>query len=209
MITFHIISLFPKVCEEYFNTSIIGRAVTNKKIAVRFYNPMDFFPNDRLDDKPYGGGPGMVLEALPFLTAFEKARGQKKDVKTIFFSPGGSVLNHKKVTELATHTHIIFFCGHYEGIDERVVEATGAERISIGDYTLSGGELPAMVVADAITRQIPSVLGNKDSLEENRIAGNEVYTRPQSFTWKGQTYAVPDILLSGHHKNIDIFRQKK
>lgn len=208
MLTVHIISLFTDVCEPYFKTSILGRAVKEKKLKVKFYNPIKTNKGSRLDKRPYGGGPGMVLEALPFLKEYSKAKGLKRNVKTIFFTPDGETLTQEKVKELSKFKDIILISGHYEGLDERIVEATNAERISIGDYVLTGGELPAMVLVDAISREIPGVLGNESSLETKRIASGKVYTRPEEFTWKGKKYRVPSVLLSGNHKEIDSFRQK-
>ena len=202
----HIISLFPKVFEEYINTSVIGRANKEGKVSFKFHNPMDFTEPKRLDDKPYGGGPGMVLRALPFLSAYESAKGDK-EVKTIFFTPGGEKLNREKIVEYKKCDEIILISGRYEGIDERVAEATGADRISIGDYVLSGGEIPAMVLLDVLSREVDGVLGNKESLEDSRVSAHKVYTRPEVFEWKGKEYMVPEILLGGHHKEIEDFRK--
>ena len=209
---FHIITLFPESIEAYFNASMLKRAARDKKIKVQFYNPRDFTldKHRRVDQKPYGGGPGMVLEAESMLKAAQKAIGRKKDVEVIFFSPSGKQFEQKDAKRLAKDKkHIVFLCGHYEGIDARVVKILKAKPVSIGPYVLTGGELPAAVVADAVTRNVPGVLGNAESLEDSRTASPEVYTRPESIKWKGKNYKVPKVLLSGHHKNIEEWKTKQ
>ncbi len=211
MFTIHLITLFPEVCELYCRTSIVGRAVKSGTVAFQFYNPIDYAERDggRIDRRAYGGGPGMVLEAFPVLRAHAAACGRKKSVHTIFLTPSGTIFTQKKAREYAVKTkHLVIIAGHYEGIDDRVVEATGAERVSIGSYTLTGGELPALAIADATIREIPGVLGNCESLESNRVSSDRVYTRPESIQWKGKTYKVPKVLLSGSHKAIDQFRKE-
>ncbi len=210
MLTAHIISLFGNSCECYFNKSIIKRAAESKRIKFEYYNPIDYSKKSggRIDDRPYGGGPGMILEPEPFLKCFQKAKGRKKNVKTIFFSPSGKKFNTKMAESLSKCKHIIFLCGHYEGIDNRVAEITKAEVVSIGDYVLTGGELPAMVVIDSIARQIDGVLGNSLSLETKRVSSSKVYTRPEVLSWKGKKYKVPKVLLSGNHKDIEDWRKK-
>lgn len=228
---FHIISLFPDLVASYLSESILARAIKEKKIKVRFYNPRDFVkptgaqkgkekPYLRVDDKPYGGGPGMVFQALPVLKAVEKALGSIKNrkleakskqpkAKIIFFAPGGKKFDTpyaKNATK--KHTDIILICGRYEGIDARVKKILKAEEISIGDYVLTGGEVPAMILIDSISRQIDGVLGNFDSREEERIASSEVYTRPEILEYKGKKYRVPKVLLSGDHKKIEEWREK-
>lgn len=220
MIHFHLITLFPESIEAYFNASMLKRAQRDKKIKVSYYNPRDFTKDkhNRVDRKPFGGGPGMVLEAESMLKAASKAIGRKntKDVEVIFFSPSGKQFTQalaKKfsglTTEFSKNRHIVFLCGHYEGIDARVVKILKAKPISIGPYVLTGGELPAAVVADAITRNVPGVLGNAGSLEDTRTASPEVYTRPEVLKWKGKNYKVPSVLLSGHHKNIEAWKEKQ
>jgi len=209
---FHIITLFPESFNSYIHTSILGRAIDSNIVRVSFYNPRDFTSDThrRVDQKPYGGGPGMVMEALPVIKAVEKARGQKKHVKIVFFTPGGAQFTNTNAREWKTeYKHIVLVCGRYEGIDERAREALGAEEISIGPYVLTGGELPALVMMDAISRHIPGVLGDELSPEENRTSSHDVYTRPESFRYKGKTYSVPEILLSGHHKEIERWRESK
>ena len=205
MIGIHIITLFPDSIKSYLNSSIIQKAKEKKKISFSFYNPMDYkkAENKRIDDRPYGGGPGMVLEASPVLEAYKKALGRKKNVLTIFFEACGHKFSAQKAKEFAhKYKHIILICGHYEGVDYRVKSATKALGLSIGDYILTGGELPALVVIDSVTREISGVLGNKNSLEHSRISTKRVYTRPYSITYKGRKFDVPKILISGDHKNI-------
>jgi len=210
--TFHIITLFPKAFDSYLNESIIKRALQEKKIKVNFYNPRDFTKDKhkRVDQKPYGGGPGMVLEADSVIRAVTKAIGRKdrKNVKVIFFEAGGKAFNNAYAEKVKKqYSHVIMICGRYEGIDSRVKKILKAEGISIGEYVLTGGELPAMVVLDAISRRIPGILGNIDSVEENRISSHEIYTRPEVFTWKGKRYRVPKVLLSGNHKEIEKWKR--
>ena len=224
---FHIVTLFPEAFDSYLKESIIGRAISEKKIKVTFVNPRDFvtgkykkvWPDGNVsrvvDDRPYGGGPGMIIRAEPMLKAVESIvkKIEKRNAKTNakikvvgFFYAKTSV---KKFTD------IIMLCGRYEGIDARVAKILKAENISIGDYVLTGGELPAMVLIDCISRQIPGVLGKFDSLEEERISSSEFYTRPEILEWpevkKGQKtkkYKVPPVLLSGDHKKIEEWKVK-
>jgi len=190
---------------------MLKRAQKDKKIKVSYYNPREFTKDkhNRVDFKPYGGGPGMVLEAGSVLRAAQKAIGAKKDVEVIFFSPSGKQFEQKDAKRLSKKKHVVFLCGHYEGIDARVVKILKAKPVSIGPYVLTGGELPAAVVADSITRNVEGVLGNAESLEDTRTASSEVYTRPEVLKWKGKEYKVPKVLLSGHHKNIEEWRRGK
>ncbi len=209
---FHIVTLFPESIEGYLNSSILGRAQKDKKIKISFYNPRDYTKDihRRVDQKPYGGGPGMVLEAESVLLAAEKVIGKKKNVLVVFFSPGGTQFTNTTARTYAKkYKHIVFLCGHYEGIDARVEKILEAQSVSIGPYVLTGGELPAAVIIDAVSRQIPGVLGKYSSLEEERVSAHEVYTRPEVLTWKKKKYRVPDVLLSGHHKKIDEWKEKK
>lgn len=225
----------------YLNESIIARAVKNKHISIKFYNPRDFtrpseaFKRRRVkdngyrpvDDRPYGGGPGMVMRAEPILKAVEKALSNiSKSKKTkpkaksrselrsasgiILFSPSGQKFDTNYAKKSAQkYTDIIMISGRYEGIDARVQKILKAEEISIGDYVLTGGELPAMVLIDSIARQIPGVLGKYKSLEEERVSSGEVYTRPEVLKYKNKNYKVPKVLLSGHHKKIEEWKKKK
>lgn len=208
---FHVITLFPGSFESYLSASILKRAILNKKIKISFYNPQDFLKGkERVDDKPYGGGPGMVMRADPVVKAISKAVGKKKDYKIVFFTPAGDKFTNTKAKEYIKNTkHLIFVCGRYEGIDARVLDVFPCEKISIGDYVLTGGELPAMVMIDAISRNIKGVLGDIDSVEENRISSPLVYTRPDTLQYKGKKYSVPEVLLGGNHKEIDIWRESQ
>jgi tRNA (guanine37-N1)-methyltransferase len=217
---FHIITIFPEIFDSYLKESIIGRAVKNKLISIKFYNPRDFIKGNKsnykpVDDKPYGGGPGMVMRAEPILFAVAKAlvdkKAKKRKVKIILFSPSGKKFetNYAKKLVKKKYTDIILISGRYEGIDARVQKIFKAEEISIGDYVLTGGELPAMVMIDCISRQIPGVLGKYESLEEERVSTSEVYTRPEVLKYKDKNYKVPKVLLSGNHKRIEEWKKGK
>lgn len=216
--TFHIITLFPSAFRSYLGESILKRAIEDKKIAVKFYNPRDFVPRfrsgqtgkaTRIDKRPYGGGPGMVIQALPVIKAIESALSSKlktKSSKLIWLTPNGKQFTNQTARKLAGEKRaLIIICGRYEGIDARVksVFKKQIQKISVGPFVLTGGELPAMVMIDTIARQIPGVLGDTNSPEENRIASHDVYTRPEVFKYKGKNYRVPKILLSGHHQKIE------
>jgi len=207
---FHIITLFPEMFDSYIKGSILGRAIEDKKIKIKFYNPRDFTKdrNRRIDRKPYGGGPGMVIEAMPVIKAIEKAKGGKKKVKIIFLSPSGTQFDNNYAKKAAkNYSDIIIICGRYEGIDARVKKAFKMEDVSIGNYVLTGGELPAMAIIDCVSRQIKGVLGDFNSLEDSRIASSEVYTRPEIFEYKSKKYRVPKVLLSGDHKKIEEWKK--
>jgi tRNA (guanine37-N1)-methyltransferase len=206
---FHIVTLYPNSFESYINSSIISRAIEDKKIKVKFYNPRDFTKNKnhRVDQKPYGGGPGMVIEAEPVVKAITKAKGRKKNVHIIFLKPAAEKFDNTLAKNYAQkHKDIIIVCGRYEGIDERVNKIFKTDKISVGDFVLTGGELPAMIIMDAVSRHIKGVLGNFDSVEENRISAGEVYTRPEVLKYKNKKYSVPEVLLGGNHKKIDEWR---
>ena len=210
--TFHIITLFPEIFDSYIKGSILGRAVEDKKIKIKFYNPRNFTKdrNRRIDRKPYGGGPGMVIEAMPIIKAIEKAKGNKKKVKIIFLSPSGTQFDNNYAKKAAkNYSDIIIICGRYEGVDARVKKVFKTEDVSIGNYVLTGGELPAMAIIDCVSRQIEGVLGDFNSLEDSRIASSEVYTRPEIFEYKGKKYKVPKVLLSGDHKKIEEWKKEK
>ncbi len=216
---FHLITLFPEVCKAYTDASVLGRAqksekgkgakVRGKKIAVHYYNPRDFATNKhkKVDERPYGGGPGMVMMAEPIIRAWEKAVGRKKDktkVKTIILSPRGTVFTQDRAKEWAhSYDHVVLISGRYEGIDARVKEILGAEEVSVGDYVLTGGELPALTVVDATARHIEGVLGTHDSLEDDRLTTGETYTRPEVYMHKKQSYEVPKVLVNGNHAEIN------
>lgn len=211
-ITFHAVTLFPEAFESYFKSSIIGRAIEDKKIRVKFYNPRDFTKDKwrRVDQRPYGGGPGMVLEAESVLKAATKAIGRDKKALVYFFDRSGKQFTNTAARKIATNVkNLVFICGRYEGVDARVQKILKAKKISIGPYTLTGGELPAMLVIDAVSRQIPGVLGKFESVEEERLASSEVYTRPEIVVWRGKRYRVPKVLLTGHHKKIEEWKAKR
>ncbi len=232
-IRFHIITLFPEVFAGYLRASIIGRAIAGKKLAVLLYNPRDFTKDKhaRVDRRPYGGGPGMVLEALPVVKAVEAALKRASARKTrkitgsvsrdtllpskpkaniLFLSPSGRQFTSADAQKLAEGGNdIVIIAGHYEGVDARIIKILKAKVVSIGPYVLTGGELPAMTIIDAVARHISGVLGKEESLEENRIASSEVYTRPEVLEWKGKKYRVPKVLLSGDHKRIEDWKKGK
>jgi tRNA (guanine37-N1)-methyltransferase len=216
---FHVITLFPEVCAAYTSASVLGRAqktdkgrgakVRGKKIEVKYYNPRDFTKDKhhKVDDKPYGGGPGMVMKAEPIIKAWEKAVGRKKDrkkIKTLIMSPRGTVFTQDLAKQYAKkYDHLVLISGRYEGIDGRVQQALKAEEVSVGDYILTGGELPALSIIDSVSRQIPGVLGDVDSLEDDRVTTGETYTRPEVIEHKKKRLSVPDVFLSGDHKAIE------
>ncbi len=207
--TFHIITLFPDAFSSYLGESIIKRAIEDKKIRIKFYNPRDFTDDKwrRIDQKPYGGGPGMVIQALPVAKAIAKAKG-KKTAKIIFLSPSGKQFtNEYAKTSAKKYKDIIIISGRYEGIDARVKKMFKMEDVSVGPFVLTGGELPAMLMIDCIARQVRVVLGSIESLEESRVASPDVYTRPEIVSFKKKNYRVPKILLSGNHAKIDEWRE--
>ncbi len=221
---FHVITLFPEVCQAYTDASVLGRAqktekgkgakVRGKKITMSYHNPRDYTKNKhkKVDDKPYGGGPGMVMQAEPIIKAWQKAVGRKKDqkkVKTLIMSPRGKQFTNKLAKEyVKKYDHLVLISGRYEGIDARVKKVLKAEEVSVGDYILTGGELPALTIVDAVSRQVPGVLGTFASLEDERATSGEAYTRPEVLEYKNKKYRVPKIFLSGDHKEIEKRRSK-
>lgn len=219
---FHVITLFPDICKAYTDASVLGRAqktdkgkgakVRGKKIDVGYYNPRDFAKNKhkKVDDKPYGGGPGMVMAAEPILKAWQKAVGMKRDhkkVKTLIMSPRGTVFTQDLAKKyVKKYDHLVLISGRYEGIDGRVKKALKAEEVSVGDYILTGGELPAMTIIDSVSRQVPGVLGTHDSLEDDRNTTGECYTRPETIEFKKKKYKVPPVFLGGNHAEIEHWR---
>jgi tRNA (guanine37-N1)-methyltransferase len=220
MLHFHIVSLFPESIEPYLASSIIGRAregiaPKGKKngkplIKVSYYNPKDFSQEKygRVDRRPYGGGPGMVLEPDAMLRAASAALKGKKGAKVIFFSTEGKQFDEEMAKKLATKKDIVFISGKYEGVDARVRKILKAEEVSVGPYVLTGGELPAATMIDAIARFVPGVLGKAESLERSRVSSPEVYTRPEVLEWKGKKYRVPKVLLNGNHAEIEKWKKK-
>jgi tRNA (guanine37-N1)-methyltransferase len=206
---FHIVTLFPKSFDSYLGESILKRAIEDKLLKVSFYNPRDFVENKwkRVDRPPYGGGPGLVIEALPVIRAIESAIKKSKLVPRTKSPRGKQFTNDyaKKVSK--KYKHVILVCGRYEGIDARVKRIFKMDEVSVGPFVLTGGELPAMVVIDVMARQVPGILGNLDSLEEKRVAGKDVYTRPEVFKYRGKSYRVPKILLSGHRVKIEEWKK--
>lgn len=218
MLHFHIVTLFPESIDGYFKSSMLKRAQEDKKIKVSLYNPKDFTAGwkERVDRRPYGGGPGMVLAPEPMLKAAEKAlkkaKGSSKrgaSATVIFFSPSGKQFDAAMAKALAKKKNIVMITGHYEGVDARVAKILKAKPISVGPYVLTGGELPAATVVDAVSRHVKGVLGDFLSLEENRVASPSVYTRPDVLTWKKKKYAVPDVLRSGHHAKIEEWKRSQ
>ncbi len=207
-----ILTLFPEMCERVLSESIIGRARENKIIEIECTDIREFTHDKHrhVDDAPYGGGTGMLMQTEPIYECYKSLcdRAGKK-LHLIYMSPQGSVLTQEKVKELAKMDNIAILCGHYEGVDERLIEEIVDEEISVGDYVLTGGELPALILADCISRMIPGVLRNDEAftLESHfdSLLEYPQYTRP--YEWHGQ--AVPDILLSGHHANIEKWRREK
>ena len=211
MIHFHIITLFPEAIEPYLTSSILGRAIEKKLIKISYYDPKKFAvgKHKRVDQRPYGGGPGMVLEPTAVLKAAEKAlksitkKQTPKKPEIIFFSTDGELFSEEMAKKLAKKKDVLLICGRYEGVDARVPKILKAKAVSVGPYVLTGGELPAASVIDAVARFIPGVLGKIESLERNRVSSPEVYTRPDVLKWKGKKYRVPEVLKSGHHANIN------
>lgn len=214
---FHIVSLFPSAFDSYLKESIIARAITAGLVKVDFYNLREFGmgKHRKVDGRPYGGGPGMVLAPEPMLKATEAAlkkiqkKGTAKKTKILFMSPGGKQFDTKMAEKFSKYSDIVFISGRYEGIDARVKKILKAEEVSAGPYVLTGGELPALIMMDAISRKLPGVLGNELSVEERRVSSSEVYTRPEVFEYKKKKYRVPKVLLSGHHAQMDAWKVKK
>ena len=204
---FDVLTLFPEMFE-CLQESIIGRAMEKDLIQINLINIRDFSKDKhkKVDDTPYGGGAGMVIRPDVVYDAYQSI--QDKKAKVIYLSPQGQVLNQTKVKELSTEEHLILLCGHYEGIDQRVLDEIVDEEISIGDYVLTGGELPTMVLIDSVSRYVTGVL-NEDSTKEesfsNKLLEYPQYTRPEEFRGK----KVPEVLISGHHKNIKEWREEK
>lgn len=218
---FHVLTLFPEMIHSAINTSITGRAIEKGLITVNTVNIRDFSCNkhNRVDDYPYGGGAGMVIQAEPVYKAYgylvNHIKSSKKDPdnfkkpRVIYVTPQGQIFNQQMAQDFSREEDLILLCGHYEGIDERVLEMIVTDNISIGDYILTGGELPALVMIDAISRLVPGVLNNETSAEFETFKDNLLeypqYTRPEVFMGR----KVPEVLLSGHHAKIEAFRRKQ
>ena len=229
---FSVLSIFPKLVEQYCDESMLKKAQEKGLVDFEFVDVRGFSEerHSKVDDRPYGGGPGMVMQAEVFLRAVEfvvsspLSKGELEGVskktppnlpfkkgrrtKIILFAPGGKKLDTAMAKSYPKkYDHFVLLCGRYEGIDSRVEKILKPEKISIGDYVLTGGELPAAVFIDTVSRQVPGVLGDFDSLEENRGVRDEFYTRPEVLEWKDKKYKVPKVLLSGNHKEIEKWRK--
>lgn len=209
---FYIMTLFPEMVTAGLNNSIIKRAMENKLISIEAVNIRDytFDKHSKVDDYPFGGGAGMLMQAQPVYDCYKaiaKKAGEGKP-RVIYLSPQGRTFTQKMAEDLAKEKSLILLCGHYEGIDQRVLDRMEVEEVSIGDYVLTGGELPAMVMVDTIARLVPGVLHNDDSALDESFSDGLLeypqYTRPE--IWDGE--AVPEVLLSGHHKNIETWRKE-
>jgi len=224
--TFHIITIFPKIFDSYFSESIVKRALKSGKIKIKVHNLRDYTTDKHrtVDDTPYGGGPGMIMKVEPVYNClkainfqFSIFNFQKKSklqvtnykLRTILFSAKGKRYTQADAKRLAKYENLILICGRYEGVDERVAKYLADEEISVGDYVLTGGEIPAMAVVDSITRLIPGVLGNKESAKKESFLKkgyleHPQYTKPAEF----QGWKVPEVLMSGNHKKIEEWRKK-
>ncbi|MCI7813873.1 MAG: tRNA (guanosine(37)-N1)-methyltransferase TrmD [Lachnospiraceae bacterium] len=209
---YHVLTLFPDMIMQALGTSIIGKALEKESISLEAIDIREYTKNKhkKVDDTPYGGGAGMVMQAQPVYDAYkalEEKIGHRPRV--IYLTPQGSVFHQKMAQEFAAEEDLVFLCGHYEGIDERVLEEIVTDYVSIGDYVLTGGELPAMVLIDAISRLVPGVLNNEESAQFESFHDNLLeypqYSRPEE--WMGKK--VPSVLLSGHHANIDAWRREQ
>ena len=211
--TFDVMTLFPELIDKITSESIIGRARKSGAVTVRTHNIRDYSQDKhrRVDDTPYGGGMGMLMMAPPIYNCYEAIveKTACENRRVIYMSPKGKVLNHEKAMELSKYDQLIVLCGHYEGVDQRIVDEIVDEEISIGDYVLTGGEIPACILVDCVARLVDGVLSDKECFEKESISGGVLeypqYTRPYEFHGK----KVPDILISGHHENIDKWREEQ
>lgn len=211
-----ILTLFPEALIPYTNSSILGRAQKKRLVSISFLNFRKYASNKHktVDEKAYGGGPGMVLKVEPIFKAVMAVKRKRPSEKTrvILFSTRGKIFNQKEARRLSKYKNLIFICGHYEGVDERVAAHVADEELSIGSYVLSGGELPALIATEAVSRHVPGVLGKLESLEEHK-GSYPVYTRPESFApvekkRSKKAWRVPSELLSGNHERIKMWRAK-
>lgn len=207
----NIMTLFPGLFTDFLRESIIGRAVNNNLLEINLYNIRDYsrHKSKSVDDYVYGGGSGMVMEAPSVYECYKDIVKNKIGIKTYYLSPRGKVFNQKMAFEMSKCEEINFLCGHYEGIDERAIELIGAEELSIGDYVLTGGELPCMVVIDSVARYVKGVLGSDESLDDESfndyLLEQPQYTRPAEY----EGLKVPEILISGDHKKVEKWRLEK
>ena len=209
MMKIDILSLFPEMFEGFLNTSIIKRAIDKEVVDIKIHNFREFTQDKHkhVDDYPYGGGAGMVMQPEPIYLAYEDVtQNMEKKPRVVYVTPQGSVFNQSMAEEFSKEEDLILLCGHYEGIDERVIEEIVTDPVSIGDFVLTGGELPAMMIVDAVSRLVPGVLGNGVSAETDSFQDGLLeypqYSRPEE--WNGRK--VPDILLSGDHAKVDAWR---
>lgn len=209
---FHVLTLFPEMIEQGLHTSVTGRALDRGTIHLNTVNIRDYSKDKHkhVDDTPYGGGAGMVMQPEPIWLAYEKlAASMLKKPRVIYVTPQGAVFTQTMAEEFVKEDDLVFLCGHYEGVDERILEEIVTDYVSIGDYVLTGGELPVMVMIDAVSRLVPGVLNNQESAESESFQGNLLehphYTRPVEFHGK----KVPEVLLSGHHANIELWRREQ
>lgn len=207
-----ILTLFPDMCRSVYSESILGRAISKGALEVYSHNIRDYSEDKhrRVDDTPYGGGMGMLMQAQPVYDCYRAICGMtEKKPHVIYMSPQGKVLTQEKVRELAAYENIAILCGHYEGIDERVLEEITDEEISIGDYVLTGGELPALVLIDSVARMLDGVLPNEEAFSQeshyNGLLEHPQYTKP--YEWNSKK--VPDVLISGHHANIEKWKHEQ
>lgn len=208
----NILTLFPEMCDTYLNESVVGRARKAGKVEINCIDIRNYTEDKhrRVDDSPYGGGMGMIMQADPIYECYTdlcKKEGERPHL--IYLTPQGKTLTQEKIIEWSTFDSIALLCGHYEGVDERVIEELAPEEISVGDYVLTGGELPALIVADAVARLQPGVLSNDECFEEeshfNSLLEYPQYTRP--FEWHGRQ--VPEVLITGHHENVNKWRREE
>ena len=225
---FHFLTIFPEMVQSYLDEAMLKRASEKKLASFAVLNIRDYTldKHGKTDERPYGGGPGMVMTAEPILRAYSKLKfspvkhSVSNKVKVVMLSPTGAMFTNTMAAKMAkSYNDIVFVCGRYEGVDDRVRKILKAEEVSIGDFVLTGGELPALVMTDAICRQIPGVLGKGESVEESRTASPRVFTRPPVLEWphsgkpsrgtpqtKSKKYKVPEVLISGDHKKIEEWR---
>ncbi len=212
MMNYYVLTLFPDMINQGMNTSIIGRAIESNKLNIEAINIRDYTNNKhgRCDDYPYGGGAGMVMQAQPIFDAYQSIVNRiDYKPRVVYLTPQGKVFDQKMAKDLAAEEGIVFLCGHYEGVDERLIEEIVTDEVSIGDFVLTGGELPAMCMMDAISRMIPGVLHNEDSADGDSFGDGLLeypqYSRPP--VWNGRE--VPPILLSGNHPKVDQWRREQ
>lgn len=209
----HVITAFPKTFDGFMDESILKRAIQNEQVSITLHHIRDYATDkhQQIDDYPYGGGPGMILKAEPIFTCIEDVRQKYdlNDTKVTLMTPAGEKYDQKKAVELSLRDSMILLCGHYKGIDQRVIDEMVDEEISIGDYVLTGGELAAMIIMDSVVRLLPGVIGDIDSAVtdsfQTELLDHPHYTRPVEFRGK----KVPDVLMSGNHTNIEKWREDK